>query len=224
MPLQPENYPAKSPLIAEELEGQLKTLLDKLEAPVTLVCVVGEDEKSAEMVAFLNHMMGLSQKLNLILLAHGEAPREEELLDASLLPATGVYAGETAETFGRMVFHGIPGGKEITGFAGALLNAGNAAKPLDKPTMKDIGKIKKPVSIQVCVSLACHHCAQLVMAAQRVAWENPLVTAHMIDANLYPELVKRYQIQRVPLTVLNGDKTVPGGKTMAELTTLLAKL
>lgn len=221
MPLQPENYPAKSPLIAPELEEQLSQLLGKLAAPVTLVCLLGEDGKSGEMAAFLNHVAGLSPRLSLKFLSPGEDPAVDELLDVSLLPATGVYAGEE---FGRMVFHGVPGGKEITGFAGALLNAGNAAKPLDKPTLKDIGKIKKPVNIQVCVSLACHHCAQLVMSAQRAAWENPLVTAHMIDANLYPELVKKYQIQRVPLTVLNGEKTIPGGKTMAELTTLLAKL
>ena len=221
MPLQPGSYPAKSPLIADELEGQLKSLLDKLSAPVALVCVLGGDEKSGEMAAFLNHVTGLSPLLSLKLLAAGEDPSADEARDASLLPAAGIY---TEAGFARMVFHGIPGGKEITGFAGALLNAGGAAKPLDKPTLKDIGKIKKPVNIQVCVSLACHHCAQLVMNAQRVAWENPLVTAHMIDANLYPQLVKQYQIQRVPLTVLNGDKTVPGGKTMAELTTLLAKL
>lgn len=221
MPLQPENYPAKSPLIAEELEGQLGQLLSKLPAPVTLVCVLDQGEKSGEMAAFVNHIAGLSPQLSCRFLAPGEDPAVDEAVDASLLPATGVY---TEAGFGRMVFHGIPGGKEITGFAGALLNAGNAARPLDKPTLKDIGKIKKPVSIQVCVSLACHHCAQLVMSAQRVAWENPLVTAHMIDANLYPELVEKYQIQRVPLTVLNGEKTVPGGKTMAELTTLLAKL
>lgn len=221
MPLSPERYPAKSPLIAPELEDQLKTLLDKLSAPVALVCVLDEGEKSAEMAAFVNHIAGLSPRLSRRFLAPGEDPGTDGALDASLLPATGVYAGEA---FGRMVFHGVPGGKEITGFAGALLNAGNAAKPLDKPTLKDIAKIKKPVDIRVCVSLACHHCAQLVMSAQRVAWENPLVTAHMIDANLYPELVARYQIQRVPLTVVNGDKAIPGGKTMAELTTLLAKL
>ena len=221
MPLQPEHYPAKSPLIAGELEGQLNQLLSKLSAPVTLVCLLDEGEKSAEMAAFVNHVAGLSPLLSCKFLSPGEDPAVDAALDASLLPATGVY---TEAGFARMVFHGIPGGKEITGFAGALLNAGNAAKPLDKPTLKDIGKIKKPVDIQVCVSLACHHCAQLVMSAQRVAWENPLVTAHMIDANLYPALVKQYQIQRVPLTVLNGDKTVPGGKTMAELTTLLARL
>ena len=221
MPLQPANYSAKSPLISPELEGQLQPLLDKLAAPVTLVCLLDEGDKSGEMAAFVNHIAGLSAQLSCKFLAPGEDPAVDEALDASLLPATGVY---TESGVARMVCHGIPGGKEITGFAGALLNAGGAAKPLDKPTLKDIGKIKKPVNIQVCVSLACHHCAQLVMSAQRVAWENPLVTAHMIDANLYPELVKRYQIQRVPLTVLNGDKAVPGGKTMAELTTLLAKL
>lgn len=221
MPLQPENYPAKSPLIAPELEEQLKPLLDKLSAPVTLVCVLDQGEKSGEMAAFVNHIAGLSPQLSCKLLAPGEEPAVDEAVDASLLPATGVY---TEAGFARMVFHGIPGGKEITGFAGALLNAGKGAKPLDKPTLKDIGKIKKPVNIQVCVSLACHHCAQLVMSAQRVAWENPLVTAHMIDANLYPELVKKHQIQRVPLTVVNGDLTIPGGKTMAELTTLLSKL
>lgn len=221
MPLQPANYSAKSPLISPELEGQLQPLLDKLAAPVTLVCLLDEGDKSGEMAAFVNHIAGLSAQLSCKFLAPGEDPAVDEALDASLLPATGVY---TESGFARMVFHGIPGGKEITGFAGALLNAGGAAKPLDKPTLKDIGKIKKPVNIQVCVSLACHHCAQLVMSAQRAAWENPLVTAHMIDANLYPELVKQYQIQRVPLTVFNGEKTVPGGKTMAELTTLLAKL
>lgn len=221
MPLQPENYPAKSPLVSPELEGQLQPLLDKLAAPVTLVCVLDGGDKSGEMAAFVNHIAGLSPQLSCKFLAPGEDPEVDGALDASLLPATGIY---TQAGFARMAFHGIPGGKEITGFAGALLNAGGAAKPLDKPTMKDIGKIKRPVNIQVCVSLACHHCAQLVMSAQRVAWENPQVTAHMIDANLYPELVKQYQIQRVPLTVLNGDKTVPGGKTMAELTTLLAKL
>lgn len=221
MPVRTDRYPAKSPLIAPELEGQLKPLLDRLANPVTLVCVLDEGEKSAEMAAFLNHIAGLSPLLGLKFLTPGEDPAVDRTLDASLLPATGIYAGEE---FGRMVFHGIPGGKEITGFAGALLNAGGGAKPLDKPTLKDIGKIRKAVDIRVCVSLACHHCAQLVASAQRVAWENPLVTAHMIDANLYPALVGKYQIQRVPLTVLNGDKTVPGGKTMAELTTMLAKL
>ena len=115
------------------------------------------------------------------------------------------------------------GGKEITAFASAILTAGNAAKPLDRFTMKDIGKIKTPMNLQICVSLACAHCCQLVSAAQRIAWENELVTAHMIDANLYPALVAQKNIQRVPMTFINGEAAFPGGKTMAELTGLLAR-
>lgn len=206
----------KSPLIAPALEEQLKLLFDRLTADVALTCIAGDDPRSAEMGAFLNHLTSLSPRLSIRFLAPGADPALDEALDASLLPATGVGGS-------RMVFHGIPGGKEITAFAGAILNSGGAAKPLDKYTLKDIAKIKTPLKLQVCVSLACQHCCQLVVNAQRIAWENELVTAHMIDANLYPELVDRLKLERVPLTVVNGAAQYPGGKTMAELTTLLRK-
>lgn len=209
-------FPEKSPLIAPALEEQLKTLFARLTSQVELTAILGDDDKSREMGSFLCHLSTLSPLLRLRLLAPGEDAALDEALDASLLPATAVGGM-------RMVFHGVPGGKEITAFAGAILNAGQAAKALDRFTLRDIARIKTPMKLQVCVSLSCQHCAQLVLHAQRIAWENELVTAHMIDANLYPELVKALKLERVPLTVVNGTRQFPGGKTMAELTTLLAK-
>ena len=209
-------FPEKSPLIAPALEEQLKTLFARLTEEVALTAILGDDEKSREMGGFLCHLCSLSPLLRLQLLEPGENPELDAVLDASLLPATAVGGA-------RMVFHGVPGGKEITAFAGAILNAGGAAKPLDRFTMRDIDKIKSPMKLQVCVSLACQHCAQLVLHAQRIAWENGLVTAHMIDANLYPALVKELKLERVPITVVNGKKQFPGGKTMAELTGILSK-
>ena len=209
-------YPEKSPLISPDLEAQLRTLFARLTEPVPITAILGDDEKSREMGAFLCHICQLSPLLMLQLLSPGQEPALDEALDAALLPATAVGGS-------RMVFHGVPGGKEITAFAGAILNAGGAAKPLDRFTMRDIGRIKTPMKLRVCVSLACQHCAQLVLHAQRIAWENELVTAHMIDANLYPELVRALQLDRVPLTVVNGKKQIPGGRTMAELTGLLRK-
>lgn len=220
MAMDPTAFAPKSPLISETLESQLTMLLQKLTAPVELTCLIGDGEKDREMAAFLNHIVSLSSQLSCRFLAPGENPELDTALDVRLLPAAGVSGpGEVP----RMVFHGIPGGKEITAFASALLTAGGGAKLLDKPTLKDIGKVKSPMTLQVCVSLGCQHCSQLVSSAHRIAWENPLVTAHMIDANLYPALVKDYNIQRVPLTVINGKDSFPGGKTMAELTTLLVK-
>jgi thioredoxin reductase (NADPH) len=218
--MDPTAFAPKSPLISETLESQLTMMLQKLTAPVELTCLIGDGEKDREMAAFLNHIVSLSPQLSCRFLAPGENPELDTALDAGLLPATGIAAPGQIP---RIIFHGIPGGKEITAFASSLLTAGGGAKPLDKPTLKDIGKIKSAMTLQVCVSLGCQHCSQLVSSAHRIAWENPLVTAHMIDANLYPALVKDYNIQRVPLTVINGKDSFPGGKTMAELTTLLAK-
>lgn len=213
-------FPTQSPLIVPALEDQLGQLLQRMEGDAELCCILDGGSKSLEMAAFLNHLTSLSPRLTCTFLTPEENPELSQAMDASLLPATGVG---TPGSTPRMVFHGIPGGKEITAFAAAILNVGGAAKPLDKYTMKDIGKLKKPMDLQVCVSLGCQHCAQLVVNAQRVAWENPLVTAHMIDANLYPELVEKRNIVRVPLLVVNHAQSFPGGKTMAELTSLLPR-
>ena len=214
--MDPNTFPARSSLINDLLEGQLRQLFDKLQSLVEISCILGPDGKSAEMAAFLNHLCSLSPKLRLTLLAPGEDAAMDESLDASLLPATCV--GNR-----RIIFHGVPGGKEITAFASAILTAGGASKALDKFTMKDIGRIKAPMELRISVSLACAHCSSLVTAAQRIAWENELVTAHMIDANLYPAWVEAQNIQRVPQTHINGVPAFPGGKTMAELTSILAK-
>ena len=220
MLISPDRFPSTSPLIASDLEQQLSALFDKLQSDVKLSSILGNDAKSAEMGAFLNHIVALSPRLCCQFSHVGSDAALEAAMDASLLPAVGVSAPGQVP---RMIFHGVPGGKEFTSFAAAILTAGGASKLLDKYTLKDIAKIKQPMVLQVCVSLGCQHCAQLVSSAHRVAWENPLVTAHMIDANLYPQLVKDYDIQRVPLTVIDRKTAIPGGKTMAELTTLLAK-
>lgn len=212
--------PDRSPLISEALEGQILTLLNRITTPVTVVCLVDEGEKSREQAVLLRHIVRLCPALTLRLLSPGESPEADRDLDASMLPATGFYR---EGSWCRMGFHGVPGGQELTGFMGGLLAAAGVAKPLDKPTLKDVGKIKTPANLTVCVSLSCRHCAQLVMHAQRIAAENPLVSAHMVDANLYPQLVEQYNIERVPLLLADGNVIAAGGMTMPELCTLLRK-
>ncbi|MCH3972404.1 MAG: thioredoxin family protein [Oscillospiraceae bacterium] len=211
---------AKSPLISEELQSQLQTLLARVQQPVTVICLADAGEKSSEMLSFLKHFTGLCPSLSLRALSPGEDAVADRALDAALLPATGFCRGQE---FCRAVFHGVPGGKELTGFVSALLAFTGTAKPLDKPTLKDIARIKKPAKVQICVSLGCTHCAKTVMCAQRIAQENPLITAHMIDANLYPELVKKYQIERVPVLLVDGEEASVGGQTMPEICTILRK-
>ena len=212
------SLPEKSPLITPELEQQLGLVFEKLTTDVPLFCIAGDDEHSSEMVLFLKHLVSLSPRLTVRFLAPGEDTALDEALDAALLPATGV-GGPVP----RMVFHGVPGGREITPFAAAILSAGGGAKELPWHRSREISKLTSPLKLQVFVSLSCQHCAQLVTHAQHIAWENPNVTAHMIDARLYPGLVEQHKLERVPITVVNGRGQIPGGKTLLELCAILRK-
>lgn len=211
---------ARSSLISADLESRLAELFGALKKDVTLCCLFGSDEKSEEMRVFAEHLVSLSPRLKLNSAVAGEKPEWEQLFGLGLFPATGIW---NENGFCRASFHGVPGGHELSSFVTAILAAGDSAEPLDKATLKDIAKIKRSISVEICVSLGCQHCAKLVMAAQRIAYENPAVSAHMIDANLYPELVSKYQIQRVPVVVSNGSVLSVGGMTLFELSALLRK-
>ena len=50
---------------------------------------------------------------------------------------------------------------------------------------------------------------------------NPLVQAQMYDANLYPDLVEAYQIERVPLVIINDSQVYTGPRSIEDLTQLL---
>ena len=45
--------------------------------------------------------------------------------------------------------------------------------------------------------------------------------AAMIDANLFPQLVEKYKIERVPLTIIDEDEKISGVKTIDEMAELV---
>ena len=55
-------------------------------------------------------------------------------------------------------------------------------------------------------------CPELVTAAQRIAAENPDVTAEVYDLNHFPELRNRYKVMSVPCLVVNEGETISFGK------------
>jgi predicted DsbA family dithiol-disulfide isomerase len=49
-----------------------------------------------------------------------------------------------------------------------------------------------------------------VRLAQQMAQENDLITADMIEATEFPQLVYRYEVRGVPRTVINGEHFIDG--------------
>lgn len=214
-----DRIPAESGLVSAELQAQLKGIFDKLDRPLTLKAVLedGEDT-SMELGSFLKAIAAVSDRLSLEISGKGEEPALEEELNASMLPVVGLY--QEGRYLGA-AFHGVPGGQEINSFALAIYNAAGPGQPVDDKIIKRLGKLKKQNNIKVCVSLSCHHCPNVVTAGQRLALLSPNVTCEMIDARLYPDLVERYKISRVPAILVNDSALYMGEKDMDELLRLM---
>lgn len=213
-----EKIPNESSLIDGELKQNLRTIFERLERPLRLKAVLDpEQEASLEMGAFLKAVAEQSPFLKLEILEKGEDPEADGALDTEHLPATGLF-GE--DGYLGVAFCGVPGGKEINSFVAAILNAAGPEKEMDPKILKKIGKLKKKNVIRVCVSLSCHHCQSVVTAGQTLALLSPNVECTMIDARLYPDLVEKYKLSRVP-AVLIGEAMYMGEKNLEELLALL---
>lgn len=213
-----EQIPSESRLIDAELKKNLRMIFERLETPLCLKAVLDPAQReSIEMGSFLKAVTELSPLLELQLLEKGEDAQADQALDTEHLPVTGLF--QEGQYLGA-AFCGVPGGKEINSFVSAVLNAAGPKKDYDEKVLKKLGKLKKKNVIRVCVSLSCHHCQSVVTAGQTLALLSPNVECIMMDARLYPDLVEKYKLSRVP-AILIGEALYLGEKDMGELLALL---
>lgn len=215
---------SECPLLNDKLCQDIEGIIKRLLKPVTVKAVLDMDnEKSREMASFLKRFCEIPSgaPVNLELYSiqeiSGEAGNPVQELNTQYLPVTGLYADGG---YSGVSFHGIPGGKEINAFILAVYNLAGPGQELSEGTKKKIQKLKRPVNVKICVSLGCHHCSGLVTSCQRIAMLNPLIEAEMIDANLYPDLVEKYQIKRVPFMIVNDKDTYTGPRSIEDLVVL----
>lgn len=212
--------PEESGLVDGGLKAQLAGVFGKMQEPVAMRAVVDlSRDKDREMASFLKAVAAVSPKLSLELYAPPEAPLVPEL-NTDWLPVTGLYKDGA---YGRVSFHGVPGGQEINSFVLAIYNLSGPGQEVARGTRKKIERLDKKANIKICVSLACHHCPLVVAACQHIAVLNSNIEAEMIDASLYDDLVAKYDIKRVPMMIINDSRIHMGSKTMDEIADLLKK-
>lgn len=206
-------------LITEELKKQIAPLFRKMKKKVLLTVILdGETEVSAELSNFVKEIASVSEHFEVRFLKMGEDAAVEKELHAEHLPVTGIYSEDGV--YSGACFHGVPGGKEINSFIAAICNFGGAGQKLDRRLKKEIEKIHVLSEIKIFVSLACHHCPHVVAACQKLAIASPYVTADMYDARLYPDLIEKYKIERVPMTVMTvveDSQVLMGQKTIEDI-------
>ena len=198
-------------LFTAEMRQQLDTVFARMERPLLLKLHLDRRPVSAELENFMSALVALSDKLE-----HEVCDRQA---DEAFAPCVEVCQADGTPT--GLAFHGVPSGHEFTSFVLGLYNAAGPGQALDDDIRKQITAITSATDLKILVTLSCTMCPDLVVAAQRIAAENPNVTAHVYDIRHFEDLKNRYKVMSVPCMVVNDLNVVFGKKTMRQVLELI---
>ena len=198
-------------LFTEEMRQQLDAVFSRMERHLLLKLHLDNRPVSAELESFMTALVALSDKLELEIC--NRQARE------TFAPCVEVCLEDDMPT--GLAFHGVPSGHEFTSFVLGLYNAAGPGQALDDATRQQIAAIKEKMDLKILVTLSCTMCPDLVVAAQRIAAENPNITAHVYDIHHFENLKTRYNVMSVPCMIVNDDKVLFGKKNILQILTLL---
>ncbi len=188
-------------LFTADMRQQLDAVFSRMEKPLLLKLHLDSRPISSELEGFITALGELSEKLT-VEVVDRQAPE-------TFGPCVEVCFADGAPT--GLAFHGVPGGHEFTSFVLGLYNAAGPGQAIDEDTKQKIAAVTKTTDLKILVTLSCTMCPELVVAAQKIAAENPNVTAHVYDIRHFEDLKNQYNVMSVPCLVL-GDGTVSFGK------------
>lgn len=195
---------ADGELFSADILAQLDSVFSKMENPVILKLYLNGNPVSAQLQEYMDAIAERTDKISVI-----KETSSESTPYVSILRQNGDDTG--------MAFHGVPGGHEFTSFIIGIYNASGTGQKLEEPVLQKIKQISEQKDLKILVSLSCTMCPQLVMAAQKIAAENSLVTAHAYDINYFPQLKEKYNVMSVPCLVVNNSKVFFGKKNLQQL-------
>ena len=201
-------------LFTPEMRQQLDTVFSRMESPLLLKLSLDDRPVSAELEQFITALTALSDKLAVSIGERNALSQEAPCV--TVCKADGTQTG--------LAFHGVPSGHELTSFVLGLYNAAGPGQALDDSTRQQIASITKSAEVKILVTLSCTMCPDLVAATQRIAAENPKVTAHVYDIRHFENLKNQYKVMSVPCLVINNNQVFFGKKSIHQIIELLKEL
>jgi thioredoxin reductase (NADPH) len=198
-------------LFTADMRQQLDTVFSRMERKLLLKLYLDSRPVSGELEGFVTALGELSDKLTVEV--------AERQLTQSYAPCVTICLENGTET--GLAFHGVPSGHEFTSFVLGLYNAAGPGQAIDAETRRRIAAITKSTDIKILVTLSCTMCPDLVVAAQRIAGENPNVSAHVYDIRHFEDLKNRFKVMSVPCMVVNDRDVYFGKKTIQQVLDLI---
>jgi NADH-dependent peroxiredoxin subunit F len=195
-------------MLDANLKTQLKTYLEKVSRPIEIVASLDDSAKSQELLALLNDIATLSERV-VVIERRGDSERKPSFSIGQPGKETGIR------------FAGIPMGHEFTSLVLALLQVGGHPVKLDDAVIEQIRSLDGDYQFETYFSLSCQNCPEVVQALNVMALINPRIRHVAIDGALFQNEVEARQIMAVPTMFMNGEVFGQGRSGVKEI---LAKL
>ncbi|MEM3725452.1 MAG: thioredoxin family protein [Candidatus Bathyarchaeia archaeon] len=192
-------------LIPEEHKEHVKSeFAQNLEKPVKILVFTQEVECKfcAETRQLVQEVAALNDKISVEVYDFVADADKAKQYGIDKVPAI-VILGE--KDYG-VRFYGMPYGYEFQTLTEGIVNVSRGRTDLSEKTKEMLKEVKTQVHIQVFVTLTCPYCPTVASTAYKLAIENDLIKADVIDASEFPHLALKYGVMGVPKTVIN-EKT-----------------
>lgn len=190
-------------MLDQNTTAQLKTLLERLEAPIEIVASLDDSERATQVKELVEEIAILSDKVTARL--DGTHHRRPSFAIAKV--------GEKP----RVHFAGLPMGHEFTSLILALLQTSGYAPKISDELLEQVKGLNLTADFDVFVSLSCQNCPDVVQALNLIAIYNPNTTATMIDGAFFQEEVEERKIMAVPMVFQGEEQFGQGRMTLEEI-------
>lgn len=210
-------------LFTPEIAGQIKTILNDMVNPITILYFSGQTcQTCQETGQLLEETAALSDKISLEVRRYPEDATDIGKYEIRRVPSF-IFLDKDGNYKG-VKFNGIPAGHEINSFLAAILGMSGADFQIPPEYAERIRKIDKPVDIKVFVTLSCPHCPGAVQTAHLLAMQNPNVKSEMIESQTFSEMARKYGVSGVPKIVINETNELLGDQPIDSFLEIMERL
>lgn len=187
---------------------QISEYIKGMKNPVKLIHFTQElaCEMCSQARQLLEDVALLSDKISLEVYNLQIDKQKAEEYGIDRVPATVI---EGAKDHGIRLY-GLPAGYEFGVLLLDILQVSQGVSGLSPESVEKLRKLTQPVHLQVFVTPLCPYCPGAVRIAHQLAIESDLITADMVEATEYPDLVRRYAVTGVPRTAINDGEFIDG--------------
>jgi alkyl hydroperoxide reductase subunit F len=180
-------------MLDETMKTQLKGYLERVVRPIEISARADGSENSREMMALLNDIVPLSDRITLT---------EHRAADGERAPSFSLSSpGEDI----HLTFAGLPMGHEFTSLVLALLQVGGYPPKVEQALIEQIKALNGDFTFETYFSQSCQNCPDVVQALNLMAVLNPRIRHVAVDGALFEAEVEARQVMSVPTVYLNGE-------------------